>query len=407
MKKCKTALIGIHGFGRKHLKQLLLMQTREDLELIAVSDLRMPSEDLLFFKDQGINCYTDYKKMLLDEREIDFVVLSTPIHLHAAMAIDVMESGYHILLEKPPASVIQELDKIIETAEKTGRECAVNFLNASGKAFKELQRVLSAAVLGEIKTITGIGLWQRDENYYARTSWSGKVKEGEKYILDGTIHNSLSHLLNNMLIIAGIVNKDDEQAIVPILARGELYHANAIDSEDTSCIQVKMSNGVELYYYATQCSLEPQTPCIRIDGSEGSAIWDYNNSLIIEKNGDREIYEFGEENYLENMYMNLIKVISGESDKLICPVKATRNFMLVSNGSFESSGRIHAIPVGFCHKVTAEQDNSYVTTIPNIEEIFHSAAEKKLLFSDMGVPWSHTTMPFNLSDYNRFPVRFV
>ncbi|MBP1992298.1 Gfo/Idh/MocA family protein [Paenibacillus eucommiae] len=400
----KAALIGINGFGRRHLDQMFQLQDQGIVELIAVSEVRLSLQDRQLLEGKGIKCYADYKEMLSSERELDFITLATPIHLHAEMGIEIMESGFHVLLEKPPAVTIQDVDRMIHASRQTGKHCAVNFQLVSGKAFMELKQMITSGALGRIGTITGTGLFQRLNEYYHRTPWAGKNKVGETYILDGTINNPLSHLLNNMLVLSGLQAAETVQEIVPVQVTGELYHANDIEGEDTSCIRAHMSNGVELYFYATLCGAEETTPTIRVEGTLGTAVWSYDNTLTIEKDEELDANHFGEEDSLENMYLNLIHVIRGEQYSLLCPVASTRNFVLISNGAFESSGEIFNIPSNAVLNVP--KDDSVATIIKDIAEIIQSASDDKLLFSESGVQWAVGTRAMKMSKYEKFPAYF-
>lgn len=66
-----------------------------------------------------------------------------------------------MLLEKPPAVTIQDIDEIISAAEETGRLCAVNFLLTSSKSFLDLKNRVKEGRLGKIRKIAGAGLWKR------------------------------------------------------------------------------------------------------------------------------------------------------------------------------------------------------------------------------------------------------
>ena len=406
MKKCNAALIGINGFGKVHLKQMLELQESGVLTLIAVSELHIAVEDAEMLRMKGVQCYTDYNEMLASEKQLDLVVICTPIHLHRDMGISVMKAGCHVFLEKPPASMIQDVDKLIEVSLETGKRCAVNFLLASGRAFIELQSMIETGALGhKIKAITGVGQLQRSDEYYKRTFWAGKVKSNENYVLDGAINNPLSHLLNNILILSEACTEGEERGNAPIEVTAELYHANDIEGDDTSCIRVVTSKGVELYFYATLCGEKGMIPYIRVEGTEASATWHYDNTLVLEKAGVSTTYRFGEENYLDNMYRNLIQVINGAEEKLICPIEATRAFMLVSNGAFESSRRIHPIPLTNIHKEV--QGSATVNIIEHMSELMKAASEQNRLFSELGTQWAVESRPFQLEGYKQFPVLFV
>lgn len=405
-KKPKAALVGINGFGRRHLELLLGLQEEGWVDFAAVSEPHVGVEDAALLRSKGIACYSDYRKMLSEQPGLDFAAVSTPIHLHAAMGIEIMEAGIHVLLEKPPAAVIQDVDRLIETSRRTGRRCAVNFLLTSGQAFAELKRIIREGRLGDrVRSVSGIGLLQRTDDYYRRTYWAGKTEAGGQYVLDGTLHNPLSHLLHNMLVLSGVsVGETQPSAAAPVDVTGELYHAHEIEGEDTAALRIRTGNEVELYYYATLCSPRESIPAIRVEGTEGAAIWHYDNSLTVETGGKSVVYEFGPEDYMRNMYLNLLQAISEADCPLYCPVEAARAFLLVSNGAFESSRFIRPIPSSFKERV--ELGRSVLTAVRRIDETLEYAFKNKLLLSEAGVEWAHAAQPFGLEDYDRFPVRF-
>lgn len=399
MRILKCALIGVSGFGETHLTAIEKMEEKGRLKLQAVCDSNYKENrdtiDRLVSKE--VNFYKDYKEMLRKESCFDFVTVSTPIHLHRIMAVDIMRSGFHVFLEKPPAILIQDFNKIISASKKTKKLCAVNFMLTSGKAFLKLGKLIESGVLGRITCITGIGLWKRLDNYYSRAPWAGKMMFNGIYVLDGTINNSLSHLLNNMLFLAMIAGNEH---IVKVTA--ELYHGHCIEGEDTSCLKAELNCGTELYYYATLCSSKQEVPSIIVEGTKGKAFWNYENVLRTEICGEttEEVYENDDE--IINMYENLMNVLTGEDEQFYCPVEATRNFVLLSNGAFESSGKIHNIDSRFVLR-TAEQ-GSTTTYIEGIEEIIHRAASLKSLFSEIGTEWAISGKEFKLRNYRKFNI---
>jgi len=139
LKIAKVGLIGISGFGSIHLRSIEQLQGKMvDLRAIVATNYEKNKEVIDRLTSLGVKYYQDYRLMLENHKELDFVAISTPIHLHAPMAIDAMERGFNVLLEKPPAVTIQDIDAIIETRRKTNKVCSVNFQNTSGKAFRKL-----------------------------------------------------------------------------------------------------------------------------------------------------------------------------------------------------------------------------------------------------------------------------
>jgi len=68
----------------------------------------------------GCSSYADFREQLEKEKDIDAVKIMTPDHLHAAVAIDAMKRGLHVVIHKPIANRIHEAGLAIETARETG-----------------------------------------------------------------------------------------------------------------------------------------------------------------------------------------------------------------------------------------------------------------------------------------------
>ncbi|SHF37452.1 Predicted dehydrogenase [Caldanaerobius fijiensis DSM 17918] len=398
MRMARIGLVGINGFGRTHLNTIEKLE-RKYIEFKAFSEINYEKNksEIEKLKSKGAHYYMDYREMLNSEEDLDFVVLSTPIHLHSPMAIQAMEKGFNVLLEKPPSVTIQDVDRIIEVSKKTGKVCAVDFQNTSGKAFRKLLDYVAEGRFGSLKSLVGIGRWERDESYYRRTPWAGKLMFDGNYVLDGTINNPLSHLLNNLLILAGV---SCHNGGVPAEVTAELYHGHKIESEDTACVRIITEAGIEILSYTTLCSPQGETPFIVLEGTKGSAYWAYNNELKIKFcDGSDENFDFGPEDLFENMYINMIKSLF-QNNKLYCPVELTRNFVLASNGAFESSDSIKEIPDDYL--IINKEGESVVTYIKDISDIIDRASSEKKLFSEVGVPWALKSMPFKLNGYKEF-----
>ena len=87
--------------------------------------------------------YTDYKEMLEAEKP-DAVCVTTPYEIISSVAVDVMNMGFPVLLEKPPGSNREETLKIIEAAEKTGLPNQVAFNRRFTPILNELKNTLGS-----------------------------------------------------------------------------------------------------------------------------------------------------------------------------------------------------------------------------------------------------------------------
>lgn len=397
----KMALIGIEGFGRVHVRQIVGLAREGMLECVAFADPKpdLQGDSYAALTSLGAVHYNEDTVMLQSRDDIDFVVIATPIPLHAPMAIRAMQAGVNVLVEKPPAVTVQDLDAIAAVRDATGKLCAVQFQNISGQAFQRAAGLLRSGVVGAVKRVTGVGMWKRTDRYYSRTPWAGKLSSNGRLILDGTLINPFAHLLQNCLLLAGAAGGSDTAA-EPVAIQAELYHANPIEGEDTACLRAETRNGVDVNLYTTLCHSGSDTPYIEVVGDGGSLRWSYDNSLHLRSaDGETENLRFPEEDMIRNMYLNLIDSLSGRS-ALHCPIERSRSFLLTVNGAFESSGAVHPIPEEHLERVTA--NNETATLVPGVPQLIREASDRGALFSELGVPWAVRTRRISLEGYREF-----
>ncbi|WP_018750354.1 Gfo/Idh/MocA family protein [Paenibacillus sanguinis] len=399
MKIYRAALIGIGGFGVEHVNIMQKLVREGRLQVVAFTEPNVDAHQESYNKLTALGAvhYSNHVEMLTLHPDIDFVVLATPIATHKPMCIQVMRMGFHVLVEKPPAITIQDLDEMIAVQRETGRLCQVNFQNTSGQAFRTLLEKLDCGVLGQVEHVVGVGMWKRSRAYYDRTRWAGKLTSDGQYVLDGTFNNPFAHLLHNCLLAAGVEGKAE---LPPQSVQAELYHVNDIEGDDVSCIRVVMANSVDVHFYAMLCSEGGGEPFITIDGTQGKAQWDYENKLTFHTRDGEEELAFGPVDLIHNMYVNLMEVIDNSGKRLFSSLETCRSFVLVSNGTYESARAVHAIPSQF---VTERQaGKSTVRLLPDLSEKMEDIAARRQLYSEYPFPWAVPSQPFQMKGYDRF-----
>ncbi len=142
----QLGVIGLGGNGRGHLRSLdsLANQAR----VVAVCDIYKPR------LRQGVEMtgakgYHNYEDLLADPN-IDAVIISTPDHWHAQMAIDAMRAGKDVDVEKPMALTIDEARRMVEVAKETGRILAVDSEHTAHGIWKAAKAVVDGGVLGKL-----------------------------------------------------------------------------------------------------------------------------------------------------------------------------------------------------------------------------------------------------------------
>jgi len=115
----------------------------------------------------AIEPFEDYKA-LLTRHDIDAVVIATPVSTHAPLAIDALNAGKHVLVEKPMASSVAEAQNMVDAAKAAGRVLMVDHTFIYGAPVRKIKSLIDSGDLGEIYYIDSVrinlGLFQHDVN---------------------------------------------------------------------------------------------------------------------------------------------------------------------------------------------------------------------------------------------------
>ncbi len=106
----------------------------------------------------GCNAYEDFRELLAKEKDLDAVIISTPDHWHAIIAIAAMRGGKHVYSQKPMAHSVGEAREMAVVAKQTGRATSVSIFNANTP---ESRRVVSMVGSGIIGKVSRVDIWTR------------------------------------------------------------------------------------------------------------------------------------------------------------------------------------------------------------------------------------------------------
>ena len=150
MKKLKIGIIGCGGIANsKHLPALA--SQIEKVELVAFCDI-IEERAIKAASEYGVigaKTYTDYQK-LLDDKSIDVVHICTPNRSHSEISVAALESGKHVMCEKPMAINTVEAQKMLEAAKKTGKKLTIGYQNRFRQDTVFLKKLASEGRFGEI-----------------------------------------------------------------------------------------------------------------------------------------------------------------------------------------------------------------------------------------------------------------
>ena len=113
----RVALIGTGSRGQYHIHNLKLIP---HAKIVAICDVYAPNLEAAAQLCPDAKRYTDYKK-LLEDKEIDGVIISTPLNMHASITLDSLSAGKHVFCEKAMARTLDECKAIYDAYQKTDR----------------------------------------------------------------------------------------------------------------------------------------------------------------------------------------------------------------------------------------------------------------------------------------------
>jgi predicted dehydrogenase len=155
--------------------------------LVAVSDLVETRLEKTVQEFPGIDTYKNYKEMI-KRNDLDVVSITVPSFLHTQIALDVIESGKNILIEKPLALTLEDCDKIIHKAKKRGVKVGVQFNKRFHPLFKDIKDLIEKGEIGQIAAISAT-YWRFPFGVTSKPGqWSGKRKYAGSILFEDGIH---------------------------------------------------------------------------------------------------------------------------------------------------------------------------------------------------------------------------
>jgi len=160
------------------------------------TDPQSLAENLGWAELDDIPVYQNYRDMLRRERP-ELVAIATPSGLHAKMALDCLEAGAHVIVEKPIAMNLRDALAVQEAAKRRGLTVCNNLQNRFNPAVQALRKAVEAERFGHLYSASMQLRWHRGEDYYRSAAWRGTRALDGGCMMNQGIHGI--DLLNWML----------------------------------------------------------------------------------------------------------------------------------------------------------------------------------------------------------------
>ena len=183
----RFGLIGLGAIGQ--LRRAALAHT-SGCSLTAVFD---QDPEPLRASAANVSTFSTAEAMFASE-SCDAVIISTPPDSHEALAIAAMESGKHVLVEKPMASSAAACRRMVETSRRTGRVLAIGFNHRYFAAIKTVRDAISSGAIGNLSHVrayaghVGLAEFKAPWMYARGVMGGGTLMDNGVHVLDLTCH---------------------------------------------------------------------------------------------------------------------------------------------------------------------------------------------------------------------------
>ena len=159
--------VGIIGYGYWGPNLVRNFNEVADAAVVAVSDLNSERLALAHTRYPGIEMTTDYHELLSNPR-IDAIAIATPVSTHYDLAMQALQAGKHVLVEKPITATSQQAIELIEKADRYKLVLMVDHTFIYTGAVRKIQELIASNTLGNIyyydSARVNLGLFRHDIN---------------------------------------------------------------------------------------------------------------------------------------------------------------------------------------------------------------------------------------------------
>lgn len=230
----RAALIGCGKIGQRHLQALVHQNA---IELVATVDTNQEQAEAAAVAFDA-DAFTD-TAVMLDKADVDAAVIATPSGLHRDLAIQVMERGKHVMVEKPLALTYHDAKAIVDMAHACKVIAVVTQFNRMLPTVEQLFQAHQEGRLGRIVDASVALRWSRPQSYYDEAPWRGTLgMDG------GVLFNQAIHAIDVLLQMMG--------PVAEVFAyTATLSHQ--IEAEDSVAGTMRFESGVLATVAATTC----------------------------------------------------------------------------------------------------------------------------------------------------------
>ena len=186
--RLKFSVVGT-GVGGGFISGAASTLAKEGLLELAGVVARNPAKTEAFARKYGFrSAYTDLNEMLRVEKP-DILAVSVPHYMHFPVALEAIENGVNVLVDKPMCINLREADELIRRAERRGVKLGVILQSRFSDTYRFVKELTDKGGLGKLILGEAVVEWYRTQEYYAKSGWRGRwATEGGGALINQAIH---------------------------------------------------------------------------------------------------------------------------------------------------------------------------------------------------------------------------
>jgi len=145
--------MGIIGTGTRGMRDHTCFKAHQDAVFVAAAEVDQSRLAKAIERIGKVDTYDDYRK-LLDRKDVDAVLITTPDHWHSQMVLDAVAAGKDIYCEKPVSNTVERAQKMLWAVQQSKQVVQVGLQQRSWDHFQEAYKIVQSGILGQITHVT-------------------------------------------------------------------------------------------------------------------------------------------------------------------------------------------------------------------------------------------------------------
>ncbi len=251
-RELRTAVIGLGKLGLLHAATFNVLP---GCRLVAVADKTKTVLDGLKSRMEGVAAYSDHER-LLDEARPDLVAIATPTGLHVPIAVDCVERGIPVFIEKPLSLNASQAAPLLQSLRKRPVVNMVGYMTRFIDTFRKGRELVATGALGKLQMLRGsmyIGqLFKRGKGWRYDKGASG----------GGVLTTQNSHVIDLLLWYFGDIDW--------VSAHVTRLYSESV--EDHAHVFMQFENGLRGFFDASWSARHYRTPTVQlhVQGENGT-----------------------------------------------------------------------------------------------------------------------------------------